>query len=97
MYYQSCGCQQATDFNFCGVCDTRKMHLDAHSEVKQEELVKSYLMDLITRLYVCSFNSFTVSQLAYERFRLTNCELKSRSDILDASLCVIMEREASDY
>ena len=54
-------------------------------------------MDLIIRLYVCSWKSFTVLRLAYERLRrLADHRLnKIGSDISDASLQVIIEREVN--
>ena len=55
MYGHSCVSQQATNTNFCGVCDTRKILLDVTSEVIQEELIKSYFMYGFDYQTICLF------------------------------------------
>ena len=51
-------------------------------------------MDLMTRLYVCSLKSFTVSQLAYERRKHSH---KKRKDNLEGSLDRVLFAPELDF
>ena len=99
MYCHSCGCHQATDTNFCGISGTRKRHSDVQSETNQEELIKSYFLNGFNYQTICifleKFHSITNSLRTLKR-RLAGHRLnKIGSDISDASLQVITEREVN--
>ena len=99
MYCHSYGCHQATDTNFCGVCGTRKRHSDVQSETNQEELIKSYFLYGFDYQTICmfleKFHGITISLRTLKR-RLAGHRLnKIGSDISDASLQVIIEREVN--
>ena len=99
MYCHSCGSHQATDTNFCGVCGTRKRHSDVQSETNQEELIKSYFLYGFDYQTICmfleKFHGITISLRTLKR-RLAGHRLnKIGSDISDASLQVIIEREVN--
>ena len=99
MYCHSCGSHQATDTNFCGVCGTRKRHSDVQSETNQEELIKSYFLYGFDYQTICmfleKFHGITIS-LRTLKWRLAGHRLnKIGSDISDASLQVIIEREVN--
>ena len=99
MYYHSCGSHQATDTNFCDTCGTRKRHSDVHSETNQEELIKSYFSHGFNYQTLCTFlekfHGVTISLRTLKR-RLADYRLnKIGSDISDASLQVIIEREVN--
>ena len=99
MYCHSCGSHQATGTSFCGVCDTRKRHSDVQLETNQEELIKSYFLYGLDYQTICmfleKFHGFTIS-LQTLKIRLADHRLnKIGSDISDASLQVIIERELS--
>ena len=99
MYCHSCGSHQATDTNFCGVCGTRKRHSDVQSETNQEELIKSYFLYGFDYQTICmfleKFHCITIS-LRTLKWRLAGHRLnKIGSDISDASLQVIIEREVN--
>ena len=99
MYCHSCGSHQATDTNFCGVCGTRKRHSDVQSETNQQELIKSYF------LYGFDYQAIFVFLEKFHGIRISLPTLKRRladhrlnkigSDISDASLQVIIEREVN--
>ena len=81
MYCYSCVSQQGTDNNFRGVCDTRKIHSDAHSEVNQEELIiKSYFMYGFDYQTIClfleKFHGITVSLRTLKNCRRTMDSIK---------------------
>ena len=97
MYCHLCESQQATDTNFCGVCGARKRHSDVHSETNQRELIKSYFFYGFDYQTICmfldKFHNITISLRVLKR-RLADYRLnKIESDISDASLQVIIERE----
>ena len=99
MYCHSCGSHQATDTNFCGVCGTRKRHSDVQAETNQEELIKSYFLYGFDYQTICmfleKFHGITIS-LRTLKWRLAGHRLnKIGSDISDASLQVIIEREVN--
>ena len=97
MYCHSCGSHQATGTSFCGICDTRKRHSDVQLETNQKELIKSYFLYGLDYQTICmfleKFHGFTIS-LQTLKIRLADHRLnKIGSDISDASLQVIIERE----
>ena len=97
MYCHSCGSQQATDINFCGVCVARKRHSDIYSETNQEELIRSYFLYGFDYQTICmfleKFHGITISLRTLKR-RLADHRLnKIGSNISDASLQVIIGRE----
>ena len=99
MYCHSCGSHQATDTNFCGVCGTRKRHSGVQAEANQEELIKSYFLYGFDYQTICmfleKFHGITIS-LRTLKWRLAGHRLnKIGSDISDASLQVIIEREVN--
>ena len=99
MYYHSCGSHQATDTTFCGVCGTRKRHSEVQSETNQEELIKSYSLYGFDYQAICmfleKFQGITISLRTLKR-RLADHRLnKIGSDITDASLQVIIERQVN--
>ena len=99
MYCRSCGSHQAIDTNVCGVCGTRKRHSDVQSETNQEELIKSYFLYGFDYQTICmfleKFHGITIS-LRTLKWRLAGHRLnKIGSDISDASLQVIIEREVN--
>ena len=99
MSCHSCGSQQATGTNFCGVCVTKKRHSDVHSETNQEQLIKSYFLygfDYQTIcMYLEKFHSITITLRTLKR-HLTDHRLnKIGSDISCARLKVIIEREVN--
>ena len=99
MYCHLCGSNQATDTNFCGVCGPRKRHSDVQSETNQEELIKSHFLYGFGYQTICmfleKFHGITISLRTLKR-RLAGHRLnKIGSDISDASLQVIIEREVN--
>ena len=99
MYCHSCGSHQATGTSFCGVCDTRKRHSDVQLETNQEELIKSCFLYGFDYQTICmfleKFHGITISLRTLKR-RLADHRLnKIGSDISDASLQVIIEREVN--
>ena len=101
MLYYSCGSHQATDTNFCGVCGTSNRHSDVDSEANQEELIKSYFLYGFDYQTICmfleKFHGISVSLRTLKR-RLADHRLnKIASDISDANLQVIIEREVNSH
>ena len=99
MYCHSCGSHQASDTSFSGVCGTRKRHSDIQSETNQEELIKSYFLYGFYYQTICmflkKFHGITISLRTLKK-RLADHRLnKIGSDISDASLQVIIEREVN--
>ena len=99
MYCHLCGSHQATDTNFCRVWGTRKRHSDVQSETNQEELIKSYFLYGFDYQTICmfleKFHGITISLRTLKR-RLAGHRLnKIGSNILDASLKVIIKREVN--
>ena len=97
MYCHSCGSQQATGANFCGVCSTRKRHSDVHSETNQEEIIKSYFLYGLDYQTICmfleKFHGIAISLRTLKRHLADHRLHKIESDISDASLQVIIESE----
>ena len=99
MHCHSCGSQQATNTNFCGVCGTRKRHSDVHSETNQQEFIKSYFFYGFDYQTICmffeKFHGITISLRTLKR-RLADHRLnKIGNNISDASFQVIIEREVN--
>ena len=99
MYCHSCGSHQATDINFCGVCGTRKRNSDVQSEANQEELIESYFLYGFDYQTICmfleTFHGITISLRTLKRQLAGHRLSKIGSDISDASLQVIIEREVN--
>ena len=99
MYCHSCGSHQATDTNFFRVCGTRKRHSDVQSETNREELIKSYFLYGFDYQTICmfleKFHGITISLQTLKRRLADHRFNKIGSDISDASLQVIIEREVN--
>ena len=85
--------------NFCSVCGTRKRHSDVHSETNEEELIKSYFLYGFDCQTICmfleQFHGVTISLRTLKRRPADHRLNKIGSDISDASLYMIIEREVN--